>query len=383
MPQCQMVILGAGYRKPFKKLLEVRSKSFVDKLYALRSSTSIDADPFICLGHHKLLYVKHLFSTGVTEWLKVTERSKATSASTVRPDLPSTHPKRGRSPPPKAQPGQLNRLVSPESSVTARVANQAPWATDRAPRNHADAPPRVPATYAGGGSLLDQMLESQSMSSRSTSSRASSAGSDDTVGPSNHGQAMVIPLDPQEGSVGGSPPSSDSDEPSVVLPTSARKYVRRPVTHATNDDDDTASEYSSVSAVTAIPDYTGPSIRATPPVQAAHPPRATAPIRTSPATRPAPIAGAAPQRSSRPMTHASPAKPVGRVSHAASSSNSIPLGRPGPSRSGQIPWSDRDSSTASTSRADTDAQWPHDRQQGAGSSTRSVSEYKVSSLLSS
>jgi hypothetical protein len=270
--------------------MSIQNRNFVDKLYALRSTTTIEKDPFISLGNQKLLYIKHVLSTGVTEWKSLFPKSKSggpggggggggpddhypsSSVATSRAGTPPPPAKRGRSPSPastprphqhRKAPGQSNRLVSPDSSPSSRVPTSlAPWANGFAPRQSQDNPlPRV--ARGGGGSLLDQMLEAQS-----TSSRASSPGSDDTVGPTHPSyqhQRIVIPIDPNEGSVGGSPPSSDSDRPSVAVPHSARKHVRRPMNFRDADqDDDTASEYSSVSAATTtsnVTRFTSPATR--------------------------------------------------------------------------------------------------------------------------
>ena len=52
---------------------------------------------------------------------------------------------------------------------------------------------------------------------------------------------MIIPYDPTtEGSTAGSRPDSDEDEPSVVLPHSAVKFVRRPL--EINDGTDTSAK---------------------------------------------------------------------------------------------------------------------------------------------
>lgn len=184
------------------------------------------------------------------------------SVVTSRASSPPPQPKRQRSPSPSTTPRaqriqtvRPDRLVSPDSSPTSRVPpSQAPWATGYAPR------PRQVNTVSrgggGGGSLLDQMLEAQSVSSRAESPDPDSDG---TVGPGHHG--IVIPLGSSEGSVGGSPPSSDSDRPSVAVPHSARKHVRRPLSFASADqDDDNVSEYSTATASSGT-STTAPAIR--------------------------------------------------------------------------------------------------------------------------
>ena len=337
----------------------MKNRSFVDKLYALRSTTLIEKDPFLALGNQKLLYIKHVFSTGVGEWKSLFPKSSSgelrdnpggsdahypsSSVATSRagtPPPPPT-PKRGRSPSPTSTPrphqsrkaAQSARLVSPDSSPSSRVAPSiAPWANGFAPH--------PPSGRTGrGGSLLDQMLEAQS-----NSSRASSPGSDDTVGPSHQHQQqqqrIVIPIDANEGSVGGSPPSSDSDRPSVAVPHLARKHVRRPINYREPEqDDDTASEHSSVSAATTATTSNVTSF-------------------TSPATRSSFHVG----RENPLLRARRPAR--NSVNPAGNNPNQVPLGTRVASSSSRIPWSERDNSEASDSRGPGGFKWSQDSQAG-------------------
>jgi hypothetical protein len=303
--------------------MEIKSRLFVDKFYALRSTTSVSKDPFVALGNQKLLYVKEVFSTGVTEWKTLVygpngsrgggdgggydggdDRSMAASSyagssvATSRAASPVTLPKRQRSPSPssatpRAQrivpgPGHSGRLVSPDSSPTSRVPpSQAPWATGYAPRARAV----NTVSRGGGGSLLDQMLEAQSVSSR-----ADSPDSDGTVGPGH--REIVIPLNLSAESPGGSPPSSDSDRPSVAVPHSARKHVRRPLEFANADQEDGDVSDHSVATTSSQVSTTAPARRSTfqhaisriPPAPINRLPPAARPTRAIPATRGAPIA---------------------------------------------------------------------------------------------
>lgn len=67
--------------------------------------------------------------------------------------------------------------------------------------------------------------------------------------------AITIPFNPDlEGSIAGSPPSSDEDAPSVTLPRSAQKFVQRPVKVTEGDKGDAVSSWSKASSKsTAIP----------------------------------------------------------------------------------------------------------------------------------
>ena len=313
--------------------MEIKSRLFVDKFYALRSTTSVSKDPFVALGNQKLLYVKEVFSTGVTEWRKLVygpngnrggggdgghydggdERSMAASSyagssvATSRAPSPVTQPKRQRSPSPSSatprakridhEAGHSHRLVSPDSSPTSRVPpSQAPWATGYAPRARA-----VNTTSrGGGGSLLDQMLEAQSVSSR-----ADSPDSDGTVGPGR--RDVLIPINLSAETPAGSPPSSDSDRPSVAVPHSARKHVRRPLEFASADqEDDNVSEYSAATTSSEI-STTAPARRST--FQHAISRLPPGPINRLP-----------------PAARLTRAIPVSRGPPIASSSNTTPLG---------------------------------------------------------
>lgn len=128
-------------------------------------------------------------------------------------------------------------------------ARKAPWLDITASTQSPGAPkiPRVAKPLpppAGGGSLLDQLLEMKSHASQASSPTLS----DRTILPdsvrdsgtqqsrqhpaasgTNARPALTIAWDAStEGSIGGSPPSSDEDKPSVHLPHSAVKHVQRP-----------------------------------------------------------------------------------------------------------------------------------------------------------
>jgi hypothetical protein len=231
------------------------------------------------------------------------------SVATSRATSPVTLPKRQRSPSPssatpRAQridlgPGHSGRLVSPDSSPTSRVPpSQAPWATGYAPRARAV----NTVSRGGGGSLLDQMLEAQSVSSR-----ADSPDSDGTVGPAH--RDVLIPLSPSE-ITGESPPSSDSDRPSVAVPHSARKHVRRPLEFANADQEDgDVSDHSAATTSSQI-STTAPARRSTfqlaisrlPPAPVNRLPPAARPTRAIPVSRAAPLARGAPIASSSNTT---------------------------------------------------------------------------------
>lgn len=132
------------------------------------------------------------------------------------------------------------------SPVSVRVptppttSSRPPWQVQTAPRPQ----PRAPSGSTGG-SLLDQlnsMRSGTSTSSTTTSTRSSSPASDTTIGPARPSsripayRSLNIDLDvTQEGSIGGSPPSSDSDKPSVLVPHGSRQHVRRPTAFADPD----------------------------------------------------------------------------------------------------------------------------------------------------
>lgn len=159
---------------------------------------------------------------------------------------------------------QRDRRTSPTSvrvPTPPTTSSKPPWQVQMAPRPQSRAPN---PPNQGGGSLLDQLNSmrsgSSSISTTSTSTRSSSPGSDRTIGPPHltsrvpaH-RVLNIELDDfKDGSIGGSPPSSDSDEPSVPVPHGSRQYVRRPTAFADpdpNDDPGTMSDESTFTVST-------------------------------------------------------------------------------------------------------------------------------------
>lgn len=165
----------------------------------------------------------------------------STTTTITRPRSPRAEPAASRH-----KRTESRELISPLNSPPPFRSRLEPsWTTIKGPSTRTMSPMPRRAAARIGGSLLDQMEH------QSQSSRASSPGSDRTEVPSNSGRSyetLEIPIDPSEGSIGGSPPESDSDDPSVPVPHSARKYVRRPIPFNDGADDDSVSEYSSVSA---------------------------------------------------------------------------------------------------------------------------------------
>lgn len=162
--------------------------------------------------------------------------------------------------------GTSNRRYQRDGStspISVRVptppttSSKPPWQVQMAPRHRSKAP--QPQTQ-GGGSLLDQLNSARSASSTistAASTRTSSPASDRTIGPPHLSTGLPahrilnIELDvSKEGSIGGSPPSSDSDKPSVPVPHGSRQYVRRPVAYADPEPDEDPGNMSEDSTFT-------------------------------------------------------------------------------------------------------------------------------------
>jgi hypothetical protein len=302
--------------KPYRRCIEeLRLGGHGSKIHALRSTSRPETDPFRSLGDDRVLYVDHLFSTSIKDWIALlkgtseasherkrsldpvssatmteSSRSSVSTATTITrprsPRAPADAPVRVRG---RTADRSKTLFSPPDSPPPSRAQMHPAWGLNiRGTSTRDVSPPRRAAPR--GGSLLDQM---------SQSSRASSPGSDRTEVPSQNGThgTLEIPIDPEEVSIGGSPPSSDSDDPSVPVPHSARKYVRRPIPfQEAGDDDESVSEYSSVSAAsTTLTSSVAPARRSSYRMPNRYPPsvsgRGGPPVSGSNAITPAKAAG--------------------------------------------------------------------------------------------
>ncbi|ORY30553.1 hypothetical protein BCR39DRAFT_572194 [Naematelia encephala] len=203
----------------------------LDRIWAARSTPRPEDDPFIALGTERLYYVDCLFTMAPGKWRTMLRHSVPPSRSaTPRPTTQDS----STSPPLSPKVPQPSPVQPVQSAVM--IAPKAPW------KQVSGAPPAsIPAR---GGSLLDQYLESRSMVSTSPPSstisppstpRARATALPPSPAPrrvqkGRNSTGMIVPLDEEiEGSIGGSPPESDEDEPSVDLPHSALKFVQRPI----------------------------------------------------------------------------------------------------------------------------------------------------------
>lgn len=172
-----------------------------------------------------------------------------------------------------------SRDWSPSPSPPAMISP--PWKQYEAPVRPVELRSRSPAS-SYGGSLLDQVLARQtrrnsptetavipptSLSQSSTPrDHRSVASLSPTPKKQGRGRAMYVPCDEkQDGSIGGSPPDSDANSPSVLLPHSAVRHIQRPVPFDDTDSLQSSSQFSRSSSSTIAPSLAsrmGPSLAA-------------------------------------------------------------------------------------------------------------------------
>ncbi|OCF35112.1 hypothetical protein I316_03152 [Kwoniella heveanensis BCC8398] len=217
------------------------------KLYAIRSTDEIETDPYIDLGKDRLVLVKGMFSIDPSVWyrqfgrvsgaLTVSEASGSVagrSPSQTRESSPASAATiRGRPPPPVGPQPSLqvhpNLVPTRQHDRSSRTAPRAPWDTrkkpsiDRQPKeeSRSEFKPVVDRSYK-----LSPLTTPKNSTVRSFTARP---GSPTPRRVSHNDDMIVVPIRAgEDGSIGGSPPESDEDEPSVLLPHSALKHVQRP-----------------------------------------------------------------------------------------------------------------------------------------------------------
>ncbi|KAK8858768.1 hypothetical protein IAR55_002997 [Kwoniella newhampshirensis] len=288
---CSLIVLGAESSKRYLKYLQLCQKQGKSgKIYAVRSTKDMEDDPFLFLGQDRLLYVDQLFKIDPSDWdvqYQVCRRvGSASVVSIASTSQPTTRPLSVASirtiQPPSPTETDIHSGVDQRyqglrhSASTMSISSTAPQNPRIYPPEEllsirqtspltSFKPPlwlRVTSSPAGPSrsetdkERVDRLLEerstystirspSPSQVSHATTPKASRRGiftcsSTPEQSPTRHrpqGQSIVVPIDiTVDGSIGGSPPESDEDEPSVQLPHSALKHVQRPTT-INNDDD--------------------------------------------------------------------------------------------------------------------------------------------------
>ncbi|RXK40326.1 hypothetical protein M231_02440 [Tremella mesenterica] len=252
---CKMIFLAATSDKPYLPVLDdLGENEQLPKCYAARSTRHFDDDPFKRLGDHRVIYIRSLFSTSPEEWEHLQEQISRGDMN--RPATPeTTSPSRSITPVTKNFPTPLLTPPHETSHYLEFNSHESP-----PPSTRTSSPPLRPAPWSHipptqgnwriasttGGTLLDQHLARMrptspaSLTTEVLLSNVTDGGKYKTRprvpprSPSSRGttrtirQALVVPIDDREGSIAGSPPSSDENRPSVHLPHSAVKRVQRP-----------------------------------------------------------------------------------------------------------------------------------------------------------
>ncbi|KAK4686459.1 hypothetical protein P7C73_g3665, partial [Tremellales sp. Uapishka_1] len=193
------------------------------KLHFARSTPSFDDDPFCTLGVTRLLPVGCMYKYSAAEWRRLVRPS-----TPIPPALNHRHPVQASPPGLALQDKARSRRPTPPASHHAESTKR-PLADE--PNNTPVAPSPHSVHQPSNGSLLDQWIASQQPSTPRSPHIARQVA---TVSEAPHllptvRDHLVIPIDlTVDGSPGGSPPESDEGKPSVELPHSAVRYIKRP-----------------------------------------------------------------------------------------------------------------------------------------------------------
>ena len=224
-------------------MLGMLQDELVEKLHVIRSTTDPSIDPFASLGQDKLLNIDCLFPAE--------DIGRLPHSHSEPPSSIAKTPKvvKSRSRPPPHYTFSSSGVLTPPHSRNASEASlidvthgslPSPFGRIKGDKLQSESR-AVSPTPSSGGSLLDQLLAQRAQTASPTST-ATSILTDRNDSPSRDGtptlkksRGKYIPIDTSvEGSIGGSPPSSDEDKPSVPLPHSAIKHVQRPVPFETS-----------------------------------------------------------------------------------------------------------------------------------------------------
>ncbi|WVF69021.1 hypothetical protein IAT40_003795 [Kwoniella sp. CBS 6097] len=251
MSNCKMILIASDTADEYIDLILAPGKKSEgpSKIYAIRSTDDIETDPYIGLGKDRLVFVKGLFSIDPKVWNRqVQSVNRPSTISEVSASVTGTSPGRSQA-----------RAISPVSSSTVRarpVSPAEPSSTAftrnipipaRQPSLSTKPPPRAPWDTRKKTSAETQHKDTDAQSefksvvdrpynlSPITTPKASTVrsyvppGSPAPRRASHTNEMIVVPIRAGEDeSIGGSPPESDEDEPSVLLPHSALKHVQRP-----------------------------------------------------------------------------------------------------------------------------------------------------------
>lgn len=263
------------------------------KLLAAQSRTTSDRWSRV-LGPDKVIPLPGLYTFTEDEWEDLTNaNSRHSSAAPSIIETGSTTsgslqvPKSHVSSPTLSNRSSLSRSSTPRAKTpvdrvsvvesephmavltTTETTSAPPWrqiravttpVTSKSPSPSILSEQSLPAavTRRPGGSLLDQYYANQKVSkslhssvlqSNHQSEDSFSIISDHTARDSHpdRKERLVVPvITAIEGSIAGSPPESDEDEPSVQVPHSARRFVQRPVIITEADDEEDG--YSAVAS---------------------------------------------------------------------------------------------------------------------------------------
>ncbi|WVQ65565.1 uncharacterized protein L199_003742 [Kwoniella botswanensis] len=252
-PNCKIILLGMPEASKYLRFLELLKTRGVRDIINGIQSTKQAEDPLRVLGADRLVEVPGLFPMEEVEWTRLYQRSKISNDVSVTSSIASSrvssvasrsssalsnHTIRAQSPHHERKEGSYQR----SSSLTVKSSHLAdptpipPW---NRPALSAKQAPKATSDFV---SVIDRRYNlSPPSSPRNVKSTIRSTTSPTPGRKTTVKNKLVVPINPEIDNIGGSPPSSDEDEPSVQLPHSAVKHVQRPTTivqDASDEDDD-------------------------------------------------------------------------------------------------------------------------------------------------
>ncbi|WWD05085.1 hypothetical protein V865_003157 [Kwoniella europaea PYCC6329] len=252
-PNCKIILAGMPEASKYVRFLELlKTRGVRDIIHGIQSTKEVQ-DPLRVLGADRLVDVPGFFPMEEVEWTRLYQRSKTSHdvyaassiASSRAPSVASrassaisNHTIRAQSPHHERTEASYQRSSSStiKSSQLTDPTPIPPW--NRPTQSVKQAPPATSDFV----SVIDRRYNlSPPSSSRNGKSTIRSITSPTSGRKTTSKNKLVVPINPEIDNVGGSPPSSDEDEPSVQLPHSAVKHVQRPTTivqDASDEDDD-------------------------------------------------------------------------------------------------------------------------------------------------
>ncbi|KAK6907978.1 hypothetical protein I203_101979 [Kwoniella mangroviensis CBS 8507] len=252
-PNCKIILMGMPEAGKYLRFLELlNTRRMRDILHGIQSTKEAE-DPLRVLGAGRLVEVPGFFPMEEVEWTRLYQQSKNSSVVSAASSIASS---RAPSVASRASSAMSNYTIRAQSShrertepscqISSSSTIKSPQLADPTPIPPWNRPTQsvkqAPPATSDFISVIDRRYNLSPPSSyRNGKSTIRSVTSPTPGRKTTSKNKLVVPINPETDNIGGSPPSSDEDEPSVQLPHSAVKHVQRPTTivqDASDEDDD-------------------------------------------------------------------------------------------------------------------------------------------------